>query len=81
MKEKLTNITINSLISVGIICALAITQATWDLDLVPKDLEQYIYGVFGAFVVLIIFLFLASFIYELHEIRKILASKKDEENA
>ena len=81
MKEKLTEITINSLIAIGVLYALGVTQATWDLNLLPKDLEQYIYGLFGAFGVLIFFLFFASFIYELQEIRKILNSKKDEENA
>ena len=80
MKEKLTEITINSLIAMGILCALGITQATWNLNLVPERLELYIYGLFGAVIVLIFFLFLASFIYELQEIRKILNSKKDENN-
>ena len=81
MKEKLTEITINSLIAMGILCALVITQFAWNLNLVPEHLEQYIYGLFGAVIVLIFFLFLASFIYELQEIRKILHSKKDKENA
>ena len=81
MKEKLTEITINSLIAMGVISAFGITQALWDWDLIPKDLEQYIYGLFGAFGVLIFFLFLAAFIYELQEIRKILNSRNDGENA
>ena len=70
MKEKLTDITIYSLIVMGVISALEITQATWDLNIIPKDLEKYAYGVTGAFISFIIFLFLASFIFELQGIRK-----------
>ena len=80
MKTKLTEITVNSLIAIGIIYAFGITQAVWDLNLIPKYLEIFIYGIVGAITVLICFLFLASFIYELQEIRKILNSKNEEKN-
>ena len=79
MKKKLTEITIYSLIIVGILYSFAFTQAIWDFDLFPKDLEKYIFGLFASFGILVFFLFLASFIYELQEIRKILISKNDNE--
>lgn len=77
MKDKLTDLTIYGLVGLGVLTALEITQATWDLDLIPEDLEPFVYGLTGAIGALILFLFLASFIIELQGIRKSLESKKE----
>ena len=75
MKDKLTDLTIYSLIGLGVLTALEITQATWELDLIPKDLEPFVYGITAAVGALIMFLFLASFLTELQGIRKNLEIK------
>ncbi len=77
MKDKLTDLTIYGLVGLGVLTALEITQATWGLDLIPEDLEPFVYGLTGAIGALILFLFLASFIIELQGIRKSLESKKE----
>lgn len=77
MKEKLTDLTIYGLVGLGVLTALEITQATWMLDLIPSDLEIFVYGLTAAFGALIIFLFLASFIFELQGVRKVLERKMD----
>jgi len=77
MKDKLTDLTIYGLVGLGVLTALEITQATWDLDLIPYDLEPFVYGLTGAIGALIVFLFLASFIIELQGIRKSLESKEE----
>ncbi|BDD02074.1 hypothetical protein [Persicobacter psychrovividus] len=75
MKTKLTDITIFGLIGLGVLTALMITQSVWDLDLIPKNLEKYVYGLTGALVTLVMFLFLASFISELQGINRNLSLK------
>ena len=75
MKEKLTEYTINSLLALGIIYSFGITQSLWGWDLIPKHFESFFYGIFIAIGVLVFFMFLASFIYELQAIRKILNSR------
>ena len=76
--RKLTEYTIIGLIGAGIVIALLITQAIFELDLLPKEQEKYVYGLTAAFCSLIFFMFLASFINELYAIKKILESKKSE---
>jgi TRAP-type C4-dicarboxylate transport system permease small subunit len=78
MKDKLTDLTIYGLIGLGVLTALEITQATWEWDLIPEDLEQFVYGLTGAIGALILFLFLASFIIELQGIRKSLETKAED---
>ena len=77
VKYKITDVTVYGLIGLGVLTALEITQATWDLDLIPENLELFVYGITGAVGALIMFLFLASFIVELQGIRKNLESKND----
>jgi hypothetical protein len=55
--------------------AKEIIQATWHLDLIPKDLEKFLYGITAALGALIMFLFLATFIIEIQGIRKNLETK------
>lgn len=82
MKEKLTDLTIYGLVGLGVLTALEITQATWDLDLIPERLEPFIYGLTVAIGALIFCLFLASFIIELQGIKKVLEAnvKSNEAN-
>ena len=75
MKDKLTDLTIYGLVGLGVLTALEITQSTWDLNLIPKRLEPFIYGLTGAIGALIFCLFSASFIIELQGIKKSLETK------
>jgi hypothetical protein len=75
MKEKITDLTINGLIGLGVLISLEITQATWGLDVLPEHLEPFVYGLTAAISALILCLFLASFIIELQAINKNLEAK------